>query len=186
MNSVRLDTFDPHRGFDRGRPRWVEGLWYFSKMKFFLSAFPWPSRLKVAILRGFGAKIGKGVYLRPRINIHFPWKLEIGDHCWIGEQCEIHNFERLVIESHVAIAHQVFLTTGGHDFDDPSMPYKNRPSRISRGSWICSCVFVGPGVTIGEHCVVIPGSVVTRDIPEWSIAGGSPAVRVKPRVLGAQ
>jgi len=186
MNSVRLDTFDPRRGLDRGRSRWVEGLWYFTKLFFFLTAFPWPSLLKVAFLRGFGARIGEGVYLRPRINVHFPWKLEVGDHCWIGEQCEIHNFERLVIESHVAIAHQVFLTTGSHDFTDPSMPYKHRPSRIGRGSWICSCVFVGPGVTVGEHCVVLPGSVVTRDIPEWSVAGGNPAVRIKPRVLRTQ
>lgn len=181
--SVRLDQFDPTVGFDRGRPRWVEALWYGAKYVFFLSALPWPSNFKAGILRRFGASIGKNVYFRPRINIHFPWKLSIGDHCWIGEECEIHNFVEIVIEDHVAIAHRVFITSGNHDYKDHRLLYRHAPVRIRTGTWIASCSFIGPGVTVGDHNVVAAGSVVTRSTPNWMVVQGNPASPIRPRVI---
>ena len=62
-------------------------------MVFFLSAFPFPSSLKTWLLKFFGAKVGQGVIIKPRVNIHMPWKLNIGDDVWIGEEVFILNFE---------------------------------------------------------------------------------------------
>jgi putative colanic acid biosynthesis acetyltransferase WcaF len=131
----------------------------------------------------FGANIGKGFVIRPRVNIHMPWKLIVGDHCWIGEGCEFLNFEAIRLEDHVAIAHRVYLAAGGHDYADHTMPYKNGPITIQYGTWIASCAFIGPSVVIGEHCVIGAGSVVVRSVPPWSVVHGNPAIVVKKRVL---
>ena len=53
---VRNDLFDPHLGFDLGRPRWVLAIWQLVKTCFFLTPLPWPSELKSVILRAFGAR----------------------------------------------------------------------------------------------------------------------------------
>ena len=89
---VRNDLFDPRKNFDLGRPRSVFMLWYLLKCVFFLSSFPWPSRFKSWLLRLFGAEVGRAVYWKPRVNIHIPWNLKVGDHTWVGEEVCIINF----------------------------------------------------------------------------------------------
>lgn len=183
MTKVRNDLFDSSVGLDRGRPRYVEIVWYVCKVVFFLSALPWPSTLKRLLLVGFGAKVGKGFVIRPRVNIHLPWKLQIGDHCWIGERTEILNLEPVILENHVALAHDVYLAAAGHDISSPTMAYRNRPITIKEGTWIASRVFVNPGVTIGSGSVVVAGAVVTKDVPHDSIVGGNPAREIGRRSL---
>lgn len=181
MTRVRNDLFDPTKGLVRGRPRWFEAIWYLLKCAFFLSPFPWPSRLRVFLMRCFGAKVGTGVYLKPRVNIHFPWKLEIGDHAWIGEEVFILNFEPVRIGAHACISQRVFLCAGNHDYRDPAMSYRNQPITIDDGAWVGAQSFVGPGVTVGEDAVVTAGSVVTHSLPADMICSGNPCVPVKAR-----
>jgi putative colanic acid biosynthesis acetyltransferase WcaF len=183
MNRVRNDLFDSGLGLDRGRPWWIEALWLFTKAFFFMSSLPWPISIKAWLLRRFGAKIGEGFYIRPRVNIHFPWKLTVGDYCWIGDDCGLLNLEPISIGNNVAIAHRVYLATGNHDFKDSKMAYRNQPIRIDDGVWIASCVFIGPGVTLGEHCVIGAGAVITKNVESWSIMRGNPALCVGKRVL---
>jgi putative colanic acid biosynthesis acetyltransferase WcaF len=149
----------------------------------FMSSIPWPNQIKSSILRLFGAKIGRGCNLRPRLYIHFPWKLVIGDFVWIGDDTGILNLEPVTLESHVALGHRVYLATGNHDYKDSKMAFRNAPISIGRGAWVASCSFVGPGVTIGEHCIVQAGSVVTKNAEAWTILKGNPAVSVGRRVL---
>ena len=94
VSKVSLKNFDSTIGLDRGASRIKEILWYLVKVFFFLSALPYPNGLKVWLLRSFGAKVGQGVVLKPRVNIHFPWKLEIGDAGDRGSgMCGIGNVE---------------------------------------------------------------------------------------------
>ena len=183
MTIVRHSEFDRGDGFQLGRSRGVFVLWYFFKMAFFLSAIPWPGKLRSGILRAFGAKIGKDVYWKPRINIHIPWKLEIRDHALIGEEVSILNFEPVVIGTQACISQRAFLCTGNHDFRDVRMRYRNRPITIGDGAWIGAQVFVAPGVTVGAEAVVTVTSVVLKDLPEAMICSGNPCVPVKPRWL---
>ena len=183
MSKVRNDLFNKSVGLDRGRPKWVELLWYICKIAFFLSALPWPSSLKRQILLAFGAEVGQGFVIRPRVNIHFPWKLRIGDHCWIGERTEILNLEEVTLQDHVALAHDVYLAAAGHDISSPTMAYKNRPIVIKEGTWIASRVFVNPGVTIGAGAVAVAGAVVTKDVPDNCIVGGNPAKEIRRRQI---
>jgi len=180
---VRNDLFDPSDGLDRGRPAWTETLWYACKVVFFLSALPWPRSLRRLLLRAFGAKVGEGVVIKPRVNIHLPWKLSIGRHAWVGEEVCILNFEPVHIGAQACISQRAFLCTGNHDFRDPAMRYRNRGITVGEGAWIGAQVFVDPGAEIGEDAVVTAGSIVLGSLPAATICSGNPCRPVKPRWL---
>ena len=180
-SAVRLRDFDSSRGFDRGAGSLKMMAWYLVKMLFFLTAFPFPNGWKATLLKWFGAKIGKGLIIKPRVNIHLPWKLVIGDDVWLGEEVFVLNFEKISIGANVCISQRAFLCGGNHDFRDPSMPYRNAPIILMDGCWVGASCFVGPGVTIGVDSVVTAGSVVTKSLDANGIFKGNPAVFVKNR-----
>jgi len=181
MTRMRLDLFDAARNLDRGRPAWFEAAWYLVKIVFFLSAMPWPSSLKCNLLRAFGAKIGSRVVIKPRVNVHFPWRFEVGDHSWIGEEVFILNFEPVQIGSHACVSQRAFLCTGNHDFRDEHFSFRSAPIRVRDGAWVGGAVFVGPGVEIGDETVVTAGSVVLKSLPAGMVCGGNPALPHSPR-----
>lgn len=182
MNTnVRLDLFNSKIGLDRGASKAKEISWYFIKVLFFLSAIPYPSKFKVLLLRFFGAKIGKGLVIKPRVNIHFPWKLIIGNNVWIGEEAFLLNFELLTIGNSVCISQRVFICGGNHNFKDPTMPYKNGTIVLEDGSWIGASSFVGPNVKIGINTVVSAGTVVTKSLPVNCIYRGNSIQFIKNR-----
>jgi putative colanic acid biosynthesis acetyltransferase WcaF len=161
--------------FDRGAPRWRESLWIVAKNLFFLSGWPWPSRFRVMLLRTFGARVGNGVVIRSRVNIIFPWRLEVGDHSWIGEEAIILNLAPVRIGAHCCISQRAFLCTGSHDFQAAAFPLITAPVTIADRSWIAAMTFVAPGVTVGPDSMTAAGSVVTRDVAPFTIVAGNPA-----------
>lgn len=181
---VRNDLFDPSKGLDRGGSAWVMALWQIVKWIFFRTVFPWSSSLKVCLLKLFGAKIGCGVCIKPQVNIHYPWKLEIGDYAWIGEDVFILNFEPIKIGTHACISQRAFLCGGNHDFRDPAMSYRNGPIMIEDGAWVGAQVFIAPCVTIGREAVATACSVVLKDLPAGMICSGNPCVPIKSRWRG--
>ncbi|MGC9943344.1 MAG: WcaF family extracellular polysaccharide biosynthesis acetyltransferase [Verrucomicrobiota bacterium] len=178
---VRNDLFDASKGMDRGRPKPVEAIWYLLKCLLFLTPLPVPSVVKCTILRWFGASVGRGVVIKPRVNIHFPWKLSLGDHTWIGEEVFILNVEPVTVGAHCCISQRAFVCTGNHDYREPDMGYRNRPIVIGEGAWIGAQSFIAPGVTIGSEAVIKVGSIVTRNQPAQMICAGNPCFPVKPR-----
>ncbi len=141
------------------------------------------SALKCAILRGFGAKIGRNVTIKPQVKITFPWKLTLGDHVWLGEECWLLNLDRIVIGSHACISQRAFLCTGSHDYKRSTFDLITRPITLEDGVWIGAGGWVGPGVTAGTHAVLTAGSVLARDMEPGAIYRGNPAVRVKTRMI---
>ncbi|MDN4490654.1 acetyltransferase [Demequina sp. SYSU T00068] len=165
-----------------GRPPTVVFLWGLCEWLFVTNALQISSRLRVAVLRAFGAKIGSGVIFRPRTRVRFPWKLEIGDDCWIGEGVWIHNQDQVTIGHDVVISQETFITTGSHAHRR-DMALVTRPVVVGAGAWLTARCIVTGGVTIGKGALVSAGSVVPRDIGPGSIATGNPAVRVGDRFM---
>src|SRR5437667_4915387 len=112
-----LSIYD-NSDFDRGAPRWKEALWMLVRCLFFQNSFPWPSDLRVELLRSFCAKIGRGVIIRANVNISFPWRLIIGDNVWIGEDVDILSLALVEIVLNVCIIHGSYLSLRNHDFQD--------------------------------------------------------------------
>lgn len=173
-----LSVYD-NSGFDRGVPRWKEALWVLMRGLFLQNPFPWPSELRVALLRAFGARIGQGVVVRANVNISFPWRLTIGDHVWIGEDVGILSLAQVTIESNVCISQRAYLCTGSHDFRREDFKLKVTPITIRSGSWVAAAAFIGPGVEVGSGSVVAAGSVVFQNVPANSLVRGNPAEVVR-------
>ncbi len=181
MQRTDLGSFNASFRFDRGRSLYVFVAWYVVKRLFFLSSVPWPSTLKLTLLRFFGARVGSSVVIKPRVNVWFPWKLEIGSHVWIGEEVVLLNFESIKIGANSCVSQQAFLCAGGHDFRDPAFSYRNDPIVLGEGVWLQARTFVCPGVSIGPESVVVACSMVKYDLPSNSVCGGYPAVPLRPR-----
>lgn len=166
---IRLDQFD-NRGFDRGASRVKEGLWWLVRAMFFQSRLPWPSGFKTAILRCFGASVGTGVVIRPRVTITFPWRLVVGDHVWIGEDVWLMNLAPIELGSHVCISQRAFLCTGSHDFRQRTFDLRIAPIIVKDHVWVGACCFIGPRVTISKGARVKACVRLTDDLAAGSVA----------------
>jgi putative colanic acid biosynthesis acetyltransferase WcaF len=166
-----------------GKNSIIRLLWYFTNVLFFINPLNPVSALKVALLRLFGAKIGQGVNIKPSVNIKYPWLLEIGDHCWIGEKVWIDNLVQVTIGSNVCLSQGVMLLTGNHNYKKPSFDLIIGEVTLEDGVWIGAMSTVCPGITIHNHAILSVGSIATKDLEPYGIYQGNPAVKVRERVF---
>jgi putative colanic acid biosynthesis acetyltransferase WcaF len=113
---------------------------------------------------------------KPRVNVHFPGRLEVGAHSWIGEEVFILNFDPVRIGTQACVSQRAFLCTGNHDFRDEKFSFRSAPISVGDGAGVGASVFVGPGVEIGAEAVVTAGSVVLKSLAAGRICSGNPAV----------
>ena len=164
-----------------GRGIVVRVLWYYTSLLLFESGWFILTRAKPSILRLFGARVGRGVVIKPHVRIKFPWRLSIGDHCWIGQGSWIDNIADVTIGNHVCISQNSYLCTGNHDHRRKTFDLVARPITIENGAWVAASSLLLAGVTVGANAVVAAGSVVTSDVPAEMMVGGNPARPIKPR-----
>ena len=150
---IRLDQFD-NGGFDRGAGRLTELVWMLVKSFCFQLHFPLPSALRRWLLRCFGAKVGTGVVIRSGVNITYPWRLTIGDHCWIGEDVTILSLAQVSIGDHCCLSQRAFLCTGSHDFNKASFELITKPITIEPHCWVATGAFIAPGTTVEQGTMV--------------------------------
>jgi putative colanic acid biosynthesis acetyltransferase WcaF len=158
-----------HAAWDR--PKAVIYVWAIFELLFVTNAWQISSGLRIWVLRLFGAEIGEGVVFRPRTRVKFPWKLHIGDRCWIGEGVWLHNQDYVHIGHDVAISQDTMLTTGSHAHRR-DMALITRPITIEPGVWITSrCIILG-GARIGRSSLVRPMTTVSGVVGQNSIVSG--------------
>lgn len=115
--------------------------------------------------------------------------VSIGDRCLIGKGSAIVGHFSITIGDDVWTGHNVYVTDQNHGYEDVSRPIgaqsmPEKPVTIGNGSWIGYGSVILPGATIGEHVVVGANSVVTGEIPSFSVAVGSPARVIRRFVDG--
>ncbi|WP_053990060.1 WcaF family extracellular polysaccharide biosynthesis acetyltransferase [Mangrovimonas sp. TPBH4] len=157
--------------------------WYVVNALFFVNPLNLSSGLKVLLLKMFGAKIGKGVVIKPGVNIKYPWKLTIGDFSWIGEKVWIDNLGEVTIGSNVCVSQGVMLLCGNHNYKKPSFDLIVGNITVEDGAWVGAKSVVCPGIVLKEHSVLAVNSVATRDLGANGIYQGNPAVLVRNRII---
>ena len=168
--------------FSRGRSGLIEGLWLLVQAILVSSWIPGSAHRRW-LLRAFGAKVGSGVVMKSGMRVKFPWRLEIGDHSWLGEDVCIDNLDKVTIASNCCISQGAYLCTGSHDWAQPTFDLITRPIDIKEGAWIAARSIIGPGVIVREGAVLGLGSVATRDLEPWTVYLGAPATPVRTRVM---
>jgi len=177
---VRLETFD-NAWYDPGRGTVVRLAWMLVSSAFFLSSLPWPYRLKVWLLRLFGAEVGTGVVVKPRVNVKYPWHLRIGDHAWIGEAAWIDSLAQVTIGADACLSQGCVIETGNHDWSSPSFDLVVKPVVVEEGAWAAVGSLLLPGSRLASHAILGAGSVLSGDSQPYGIYAGVPAVKVKER-----
>ena len=158
-------------------------LWHYVNIIFFRSGFfPFYS-IKVFLLKLFGAKVGKGVCIKPFVNIKYPWLLSIGNEVWIGENVWIDNMAYVLIKNNVCISQGACLLTGNHDYKKSAFDLLTGKITLEEGVWIGAQAIVCPGITCKSHSVLSVASVATRNLEPYCIYRGNPAVKVRDRIF---
>lgn len=112
-------------------------------------------------------------------------KIIIGNSVLIGPYCTFGCSNEIIIEDNVMLGPHVHITDRNHTYEDVTLPINKQPAIsmgpviIKFGSWLGYGCQIMPNVTVGKHCVVAAGSIVTRDIPDYSVVAGIPARIIK-------
>lgn len=141
------------------------------------------SPAKSALLRLFGARMGRGVVIKPKVNIKYPWRLEVGDHTWLGEEVWIDNLADVRLGSNVCLSQGAYLLTGNHNYKDRNFTLITAGIVIEDGAWVGARAVVCPGVSVGRGAVVAVQSVLTTSAESGTIYRGNPARAIRRREI---
>lgn len=141
---------------------------------------------RCAILRLFGARVGRGVRVYASAKIWYPPFLALEDGAAIGWQTVIYCQAPIHLGRNAIVSQYAHLIAGGHDVDAPDFPLLARPIAIGADAWVAARAIVGPGVTLGTGAVLGAGGVAFSDIPDWAIHAGNPARFLRMRGSGAK
>ena len=170
-------------GFEIGRPKWYVLLWWLVQALVFPLTLHMAHGPRCALLRLFGAKIGKHVVIRPSARFTYPWKVEIGDYSWVGEDVTFYSLAPIRLGQHCVVSQKSYLCTGSHDLSDSSFALVTAPIVIENGAWVATDCFVAPGVRIGANAVIGARSSVFKDMPAQQICMGTPCRPCKHREI---
>jgi len=176
----KLSTFQLPTNF-RGRPGWYVQLWWLVQSLLFKPSPQFMFRWRRWLLRTFGAKVGKGVKLRPSMHIQFPWKVSIGDHSWIGDEVVLYSLGEIEIGAHVVISQRSYICSASHDYKVENFPIYAQKVTIEDECWLATDVYVAPNVTIGRGTVVGARSSVFKSLAAGIVSLGNPAKKIKDR-----
>jgi putative colanic acid biosynthesis acetyltransferase WcaF len=178
--SVRLSEYKNRRSWVYLLKRFI---WACVQLPFWSKTPRRPlSPLRIFLLRLFGARIGRNCRVESA-RIWEPWNLEMEDWSVIGTGANIYNFAPVHIGANTVVSQYAYLCTATHDYTRADFPLYSKPITIEASAWVAAGVFIAPGVRVREGAVIGAYSVVTKDVPRWTVCAGNPCREIKPRVL---
>ncbi len=136
---------------------------------------------RIFLSSGKNIKIGRNVHFGSGKNVVIGNYTGINHNCWIGNDT--------IIGDDVMFGPEVTILSGSHNFDRTDIPMREqgasqrKPVVIGNDVWIGTRVIILPGVRVGAHSILAAGAVVTKDVPEYAIVAGNPAVIKKYRTI---
>jgi putative colanic acid biosynthesis acetyltransferase WcaF len=158
-------------------------IWFYANAVIFNNSLFPVNALKIFLLKIFGAEIGKGVVIKPSVNIKYPWNVSIGNYSWIGENVWIDSLVKISIGSNVCISQGAYLLTGNHNYKKTTFDLMVQPIILEDGVWIGARSIVCPGIICKMHAVLTAGSVARKNLDSYTIYQGNPAIAIKKRVF---
>lgn len=133
-------------------------------------------------------KFGRNCMVDYRCFIRYPWMVSFGNGVLLNRGCELYPSMRsdhgyITLEDNAVLGPRVVIFSAGHDYSSLDLPDTSAPVVICRHAWIGGNTTILPGVVIGEGAIVGASSVVTKNIPAYSVAVGNPAKVIKRRPL---
>lgn len=180
LHKQNLKNFKPPKNF-RGKSKWTVQVWWIVDAVFFKCSPQIMYGWRRFLLKAFGAKIGKGVIVRPSAQITYPWKVSIGDYSWIGDDVVLYSLGEIEIGNNTVISQRSYICTGSHHYNSESFEIYAEKITIGHKCWLATDVYVAPSITIGDFTVVGARSSVFSDLPSNKVCVGSPAKPIKDR-----
>ena len=177
----RLDRYRTPPSWHPGVPMLQQVLWFCLGSPLLSVRWLPGSAWRVQLLRVFGARIGSGCRIKPGLRVKFPWRLLVGEACWLAEDAWLDNLAPITLGDRVCISQGAYLCTGNHDFRSPGFELRLGPITIGSDAWIAACAVLAPGTNVGPGAVVALGAVVSGPVEPGSIVRGNPAVVIGHR-----
>lgn len=175
---VDLSKYKNSLSFRNKLGRLLWGLVYHTFYKICLS-----NKIRIFILKMFGAKIGRGSVVHVSAKIWAPWNLEIGEYTCIGPQVDCYNVGKVMLGNNVTISQYSYLCAASHDISKSDMPLVIGDIIVCDQAWVAADSFVGMNIQIGEGAVLGARSSAFSNLKPWSVYGGIPARLIKERII---
>ena len=177
----RLDQYRLPASWHPGAPLLLQFLWFCFGAPLLSSRCLPGSVWRAWLLCVFGAHIGSGCNIKPGIRVKFPWRLQVGESCWLAEDAWLDNLAPITLGDRVCLSQGVYLCTGNHNFRSSNFDLVVGSINIGADAWIAARAVLAPGTEIGPGAVVALGSLVSGSVPAGVIVRGNPAVVVGKR-----
>jgi putative colanic acid biosynthesis acetyltransferase WcaF len=153
------------------RQKLVRAMWGLCARPIWIVAPP----LRPALLRLFGAKVGKGCRFGRNVEITIPWNLDLGDEVEVGERVILYGLGPITLGDRVVIDYHAHLCAGTHDHTDSRFPLLKPPITIGSDTFIGIDVYIAPNISLGHRCRVLPRASVYKSFGDDVELVGNPA-----------
>jgi acetyltransferase-like isoleucine patch superfamily enzyme len=162
--------------------RWRRGVWSDLRLRLLTDVGYLPSHaVRNVFYRRTGLVLPKTSSIHWRAEFYAPEGVIIGENCIIGDSCFLDGRSGITVGDNVNIGGHVTIFTRQHDVDSPDFEEVGAAVTVGDYAWIASHALILPGVSIGRGAVVAAGSVVTKNVPEFTLVGGNPARHIRDR-----
>ncbi len=148
-----------------------------------------PQFLRRVLFKAMFRRLGAGGLIDYKTYFRYPSKMSIGDHSYINHGCCFYGSSlegvEISIGNDVALGPHVKIFTATHDYSTYDLKDVAESVRVEDNAWVGGGSIILPGVTIGRGAVIGAGSVVTKDVPPFSVAVGNPARVVRTRDMAS-